>query len=108
MSFPLYENLIKKSPSCDLTTKEKEDFVKRCKNLDDEGHEIIYALIRCYHIKNNPNTSFVNLPYDGKTRKNSDMVFSLEKLPLTLKQILYRFLEIHEQKMKEEELIREK
>ena len=93
-NFPLYDNLLNKTSSSDLTVKQKEEFTKMIKNIDQNGYELIYILIRIFQIENNEDKSTFKLPYGGKYVKN-DIKFNLEDLPNQLKQILYKFLNIH-------------
>jgi hypothetical protein len=102
--FPLYDSLYKDIPENDLTIAQKRSFVKKICNIDVNGHELVYALIRMYQVENNEeNTSYI-LPYNG-TYVDSDICFDLDKFPKTLKQVLFKFLGIHLEKMKEEEYI---
>ena len=104
MNFPLYINLAKDLPSKDLTMKQKEDFLSKTRRIDDKGTELLYVLIRLFE-KENTGSNTSDLPYEGKPRKN-DLIFDLEKFPVSLKHILYKFLNLHCQRM-EEDLNRE-
>ena len=70
-------------------------------NIDQNGFEIVYALIRIFQLENNDDKSTFKIPYGGKFIKD-DLNFNLNYLPLQLKQILYKFLLLHIKTMKEE------
>jgi hypothetical protein len=102
--FPLYESLSKNILNTDLTQQQKKIFIKMFGKIDHSGQELVYALIRMYQMENNEDdTSFV-LPYNGKYT-GTDINFNLENFPNNLKQILFNFLHIHLEKMKEEQRI---
>jgi hypothetical protein len=105
--FPLYDNLSKDIPEDDLTLAQKRNFVKRVDKSDQEGHNLIYALIKMYNIEekddDDTNTSFT-LPYNGLYVER-DILFDIDNFPIPLKHILYRFSTAHVVKMKEEEHI---
>lgn len=105
-NFPLYDNLSTDISSRDLTTKQKNDFMSKIKNIDDKGAELVYALIRVFQMENCSDNSTFKLPYDGKY-VNNDMKFDLNELPNDLKQILYKFVNIHTESMKEENKLNE-
>ena len=104
-NFPLYDNMSKDIKNRDLTLKQKDEFMRKIKKIDDNGAELVYALIRVFENENSEETpgSF-KLPYCGKYTSKQDMKFDLDQLPLKLKQILYKFVTIHSKKMKEEKL----
>ena len=105
--FPLYDSLSKDLPLDreDLSVIQKRAFIKRLEKIDKHGHELIYALIRIYQIENNEedNTCFT-LPYNG-IYVETDIHFDLDNLPKDLKHILFKFVSIHLEKMKEEKQI---
>ena len=103
MSFPLYNNISKEveNEPKDLTIKQKTDFIKKIKQFDKEGYELMYALIRTYEMENNNGIVTFNLPYNSKQLKTG-VKFELENLPIRLKHILYNFIQKHIIKMEEE------
>jgi hypothetical protein len=105
INFPLYDTLIKNiKTKRDLSKKQKNKFINDLKLLNDKGIELIYLLIRIYHINNdNKNMTEYSLPYSGIYDDNQDIIFDLEKFPINLKRILFDFQEIHLKTMKEEE-----
>jgi len=100
-NLPIYEILFKETSNEDLNNKEKDEFMKMVKKIDQKGFEIVYALIRIFQLENNEDKSTFKIPYGGKFVKD-DLNFNLNDLPLQLKQILYKFLLLHIKTMKEE------
>ena len=80
--------------------------MKIVKNIDSNGAELIYALIRTYQLENNEDKSTFKLPYGGKFVKD-DMKFDFNELPNELKNILYQFVLIHLKTSEEEGIIQE-
>jgi hypothetical protein len=115
--FPLYDSMIKGTPKTDLTIKNKQEFSKLVQQMDTNGHELIYALIRMYQIENNDavevdiqsgnaqtgnaQTGNAKLPYEG-IFENGNVHFDLEKLPNKLKHLIFKFLNAHIQKMNDD------
>lgn len=98
--FPLYSSLSTDLPNKDLTGAQKADFVKKVDAMDQDGHELIYALIKTFYIDKENNSPFI-LPYGGKFVKN-DMSYDLDNIPVELRQLLYKFSKIHTKRMKED------
>ena len=103
MDFPLYTSLSTKLSSRDLTVAQKTYFQKQVESMSESEHELIYALIKAYNIAQE-NKASLTLPYGGKFVKN-DLVFDLEKFPNKLRQLLYKFICLHDQKVEEEKNI---
>ena len=99
--FPLYDSLSKDISGKDLTITQKKSFLKKITNIDQHGHDLVYALIRMYQVENNEQNTSFTLPYNG-TFIESDIHFDLETFPRALKQILFKYLVVHLDKMKEE------
>ena len=106
-TFPLYDNLNKDLPKEEMPLKHKDKFMKLIKDIDQDGADLIYTLIRVYQINNEEDKSIFKLPYGGKFVKH-DIKFDFQELPNELKYILYKFIQIHTKKMKEELIINEK
>jgi hypothetical protein len=100
-SFPFYDIMMKDTKNTDLTLKQKNDFLSKVVLMDKDGRELIYALIRVFEINNEDLPSSFKLPYSGKFVEK-DMHFDLEKLPFKLRQVLYKFINVHLEKMEEE------
>jgi hypothetical protein len=86
-NFPLYQSL-KKDDFKELTLEEKDKFSELFKYMSEDKHEIIYALIRAYHLENDIHTQ--EIPYGGKNLK-SGLKFDFDQLPSKLQYILYSF-----------------
>ena len=99
-NFPLYDNLLSEVQTFeDLNNKQKDEFMKLVTDIDDNTSELIYALIRVYQLENSENKNTFTLPYDGKFLEK-DIKFDLNELPNQLKQILLKFLLLHEKNKK--------
>lgn len=107
-NFPLYDNLIKDIPKKDLTIKQKEEFITKIKDIDNKGRDLIFALIQFYQIENRDNDeNSEDLPYNGIREDDEkgleNLTWSFTDLPVKLRYILYKFIIIHMQSMKEEQ-----
>jgi hypothetical protein len=102
--FPLYDSLSKDLIDKDLTLSQKRVFIKRITKIDNNGYDLVYALIRMYQVENNEENTSFTLPYNG-IFVDTDINFDLDKFPIDLKQILFKFLGVHIGKMKEERSI---
>jgi hypothetical protein len=101
-NFPLYDTLFKDvNTNEDISNKEKEQFIKLVKNLDQLGYELMYVLIRVYQLENTDDKSTFKLPFGGKYIKD-DIKFDLNELPNKLKHMLVKFVDIHSKKIEEE------
>lgn len=105
-NFPLYDTLCTDVCNIDLTTKQKDEFMKLVKNIDPVGAERIYVSIRMFQLENSEDKSTFKIPYGGKFVKN-DLKFDFNDLPNELKQILYKFVKIHCKTMEEESKIKQ-
>lgn len=101
-NLPLYEMLYNEfiDISDDLSTKQKDDFIKKIKTIDSNGHELIYAIIRVYQLENSEDKNTYTIPFHGKYIKN-DLKFDLNDLPNKLKHMIYKFTDMHIKTMKE-------
>ena len=104
LKFPLFNNLLKNIPTRDLFLSEKRTFMKNIEEIDTNGHELIYALIRVYQIEHKEDNTSFTLPYNG-TYNDKNITFDLDHFPIKLKHILFKFLKVHLNKIKEEEII---
>ena len=104
-NFPLYDSLVSDTNNIDLSTTEKDELMKTIKNIDEEGAERIYVLIRMFQLENNEDKSTFKIPYGGKYVKN-DLKFDLNDLPNQLKQVIYKFVLMHYKTMEEEKKLK--
>lgn len=92
--FPLYNNLNKNIPKKDLSVKQKEEFIEKINNIDDENtKELIYVLIQ-YHAEKNKET-YENIVYNGTKEPigtNYNITWNFLEFPVPLKHILYNFV----------------
>ena len=93
ITFPLYENMIKDVKTKDLNLKQKKELVTALKTIDETGAELCYMLIKVYEMKNDTPES-LKLPYCG-IGSDKEVTFDLEKFPIKLKHILFKFVNIH-------------
>lgn len=100
-NFPFYDSMIKDVKNKDLTMKQKDDFISTINKIDENGYELVYALIRIYEMQHEENSGTFIIPYSGKYIEK-DIQFDLEQFPFKLKQILFKFVSIHIKKMNEE------
>jgi len=104
-NFPFYDSMIKDVKDKDLTIKQKNDFITRIGKMDENGTELVYALIRIYEMHHEENTGTYKIPYNGKYIDKNNIQFDFDLLPNKLKQLLYKFVNIHLKKMEEEKMI---
>jgi hypothetical protein len=97
-NFPLYTTLKTGIPTKDLTILQKNKIVNKIEEMDSEGHELIYALIKTFSNENEVIPCVIN---------NDSITFDLEKMPTKLKQIIYKFILFHEKKIIEDKNISE-
>jgi hypothetical protein len=105
INFPLYTTLNTNITNKDLTILQKNEFLKKVLTLDSKAHELIYTLIKCYFIENDKGDPF-SIPYKGKLDKDR-IDFDLLELPTPLKQMLYKFVNIHQKKLIEDKSLLE-
>ena len=98
-NLPIYATLLKDCDDKDLSSVQKTNVIKKIHALNDDGMELVYAIISIYAIENDP-SSQSTLPFgckfDGQTA-----VFNLDSLPNQLKQALIKFVNIHSKVMGE-------
>ena len=100
-SFPLYNSLSQDISNIDLSAKQKTELMKLIKNIDNDGAERIYVLIKMFQIENSKEKNILGIPFNGKYIK-ADLEFDLNELPNELKQIIYKFTKMHSVTMDEE------
>lgn len=99
ISFPLYDSMIRSISTRDLTSKQKSDLAEKICNLDQAGIDLVYALIRCFFIKNTDNEDMAAMPYKGVIKSSGknkeDITWNLADMPIELRQLLYKFVNVH-------------
>lgn len=68
---------------------------KSIKEMDDYNMELVYAIIRCYHLQIDQRPIFEN-PYQMKKIKAFHFRFDIDNLPDDLVLILNRFIDMYE------------
>ena len=96
--FPLYKTLNTNLSDKDITCTEKKEFVKNIPNME-ETHELIFTLIKCYYYEHEKKECF--LPYESKLQ-DRNITFDLLELPIKLRQLLYKFYNLHVKKISED------
>ena len=98
VNFPLYDNILKEIKDYeltqDLTIEKKKLLLKKIKKLDQNGFNLLYVLIKVFHINNTEDNNVSSIPYEGNIIKNN-IKFDLDKLPVKLKFIIDKFVELH-------------
>ena len=104
-SFPLYNQIVNNVPTTDLTQAEKEFFSENIKNMDELGRELLFVLIYQFHAENKKKGKNA-IPYKGKkepvNNELSNFTWCLQDLPITLRQMLLKFMKMHLITMEEE------
>lgn len=98
-SFPLYDILMSNLPNKDLTVIQKRDFVEKISELDTDGIELIFALIKYYSVDKDIGKG--KIPFNGTIDKNQ-VEFDLLEFPTQLRQLLYKFVLMHLKKIQED------
>ena len=104
VNFPLYDNILKEindnEIKVDLTTEQKKMLLKKIKKLNQNGFNLLYVLIKVFDINNNDNdiNNISIIPYEGNIVKNN-IKFDLDKLPIKLKIIIEKFVDLHMKSM---------
>lgn len=102
-SFPLYETLLRDTANKELTNKQKDVLLERIQTLDLSGKELTYALIKSY-FERCAKKDAVGYLFDCEINTvdgRSDFTWDLVKLPPRLKQILFKFTEMNQQRQAE-------
>lgn len=95
MSFPLYNTLLQSITGTNSgeETVDKVKLIKSINQMDQDGHNKVYALIRYYCINNNVSMTEMNWNDD-------EFTFNLDKFPVELQQVLSEFGKLHTKHMK--------
>ncbi len=99
MIFPLYDNLEQKVPKKVLTKKQQQDCVSKLSKIDENGKELVYALILAFYLRENKDENLEKLPFDGTidlvSPKLQKVSWNFEIFPMKLKHIIYNFVEMN-------------
>jgi hypothetical protein len=109
-SFPLYD-IIANSINNENFSYTSEKLLKQIKQLDKEGMELLFVILRIYSIRNTK-CKLLDLPFkaqklnekiDGITSEvSNDIKFNLCEIPEELQNMIYKFVELHLRKQSEE------
>lgn len=99
-NFPLYTTLKKNINKKDLTVAQKNELILKISEMSTDDHEIIYVLVKSYFLES-ANQDNIIIPYKGKIL-NENIEFNLSDLPIELRQILFKFITMYQQKLQEE------
>jgi hypothetical protein len=99
-SFPLYNVILSETENMNnVTVSDKEQLCENIKNMDAEGFELCYALIKCYSQQfHKDNTS---PPFHPKKSKIG-YKFDIDDIPDRLICILLQFTNKHVEKLRED------
>jgi len=97
-SFPLFHNLYNETANENLLNYEHQmELCQKIKEMDDEGCEIIFAIIKFYYISID-NGFIDHLPYKPKINKNG-YKYELNNLPIKLINMIEKFVNLHNNKI---------
>jgi hypothetical protein len=94
----LYENT--KHICGSLDESKRKYIINAIPQLDERGHEIIFFLVRMFHIQQSKDITF-NLPYQISVITEG-IDCNLENFPDQLQHIIYLFTSMHENYIKNE------
>jgi len=98
-NFPLFDVIYSETENMEESSINVASFAEKVKHLDDEGYELLYALMKCYAIKYNLDSH--SPPFQAKKYKNT-YKFDLNVVPPRLLTMLIHFTDKHTQKLHEE------
>jgi len=98
--FPLYTTLKDNLATRDLTIIQKNELLRKIAALQSDEHELVYMLIKSYYIEHD-NGDALSIPYKAQLGKER-IDFDLLDLPIGLRQLLFKFVNIHSKKKLEE------
>ena len=95
-NYGLYQTLNKNIPKQDLKAAQKSHVIEKMSDLSVRESEAIVMLV-CEHAHIHENFMYdpedITLPYEGSFDKKT-VTFDLKKMPISLRWIISRFLEI--------------
>ena len=101
--FALYNTLSQNIPTKDLNPTQKTKLVNVIKDLDENATELVYALIKYHHLNDTKPSDIYNHKKTNVRAAKVDISWNLSDLPIKLRNILYKFVTLEEQRMKESE-----
>ena len=99
--FALYNTLNKDLPSKDLTAANKAELVKSISTLSENAIELVYALIKYHNMNDKKNSDMYNQTRQNVRNATADLSWNLNDLPIKLRNILFRFVQLEERRKDE-------
>jgi type II secretory pathway component PulF len=99
--FALYNTLNKDLPSKDLTAANKAELVKSISTLSENAVELVYALIKYHNMNDKKNSDMYNQTRQNVRNATADLSWNLNDLPIKLRNILFRFVQLEERRKDE-------
>jgi hypothetical protein len=105
--FPLFDRLFTDTEHIQrpLQYEEKMQLCHDIKDLDQEGHELLYAIMRNFYLVKE-NGRFESVPYSPKLNKTG-YKFDTTYFPPRLLIMMRHFVSLHLEKVKEQQMIDE-
>jgi hypothetical protein len=101
--FTLYDTLNTEILKKDLTSIQKTKLIEIISKLDLHGNELIYALIKQHSMNDKTCEDLYKHSRKNTRNANCDMSWNLTDLPIHLRQILYKFACLEEERITEVE-----
>jgi len=103
-TFPLFDQLYRETDNKDLSTSQKKTFLTKMEKIDNEGMQLLFALISTYQEKIDESNRNI-IPYGGKKTgtKIVDIEYNIDTIPNHLRQILHKFLLMHIKRIADEQ-----
>lgn len=100
--FPLYDSIYQEvTNENEMLQEKKMNLCNEIKELDKEGHELVYAIIRNYFLLHEKVVSD-ELPYSPKVIKHG-LKFDTSIMPNRLLHMLDHFVKLHRMKIQEDQ-----
>jgi len=97
--FTLYDTLNTEILKKDLTSIQKTKLIEIISKLDLSGNELIYALIKQHSINDKTCEDLYKHSRKNARNANCDISWNLTDLPIHLRQILYKFACLEEERI---------
>jgi len=100
--FPLFDTIYKQTEgkTTNISYEKRLQLSEQIKTLDANGHEHIYAIIRCYQLEIEKDC-YDELPYNVRVNKTG-LKWEMQKLPSRLIVMIQHFVDLHLKTLTEE------
>ena len=88
----LYQTFNCDLPTSDLKKSEKMLLIHAIDGMDQIRHELVFTLIYEHYVRTLPNGAEKELTPYGCQCEKGNLTFNLSKIPIPLRHILYRFI----------------